>query len=166
MTPQAVAVQRQTRGAIVAEDNNEDRLGAVQNQLAKVDSRLDGVENRLAKVEGRLDGVENRLVKVESRLDGVENRLIKVEGRLERVEDRVARVESDVIELKRDVRGLDNTFKDFKIDVAKEFGAMRAEFKTSLGSLQTSIERTKVWMITTGVSTVLAVAAIVGFRAH
>jgi hypothetical protein len=45
--------------------------------------------------------------------------------------------------------------QDFKTDVAKEFGAVR-----------TSLERTKVWMLTTGIATVLGVAALVGFKSH
>jgi chromosome segregation ATPase len=107
------------------------------------------------KVEGRLERVEDRLVKVEGRLERVEDRLVKVESRLERVEDRLVRVETDVIELKGQVNTLNIELKDFKTDVAKGFGA-----------LQTSIERSKVWMITTGIGTVLAVAGIVGFRMH
>jgi hypothetical protein len=48
-------------------------------------------------------------------------------------------------------------FGDFKTEVAKEFGSLRAEVE----SVRTSLERTKVWILGTGISTVLSVAAIV-----
>jgi chromosome segregation ATPase len=44
--------------------------------------------------------------------------------------------------------------------VAKEIGSVRIEME----SLRTSIERNKVWMLCTGLSTVLSIAAIVGFK--
>jgi archaellum component FlaC len=148
MTPQAVAVYSENRGAGMNEGNNESRIGRIEDRLVEVDSRL--------------DGLENRLVKVEDRLDRVEDRLVKVEGRLDRIDDRLARVESDILEVKGQVRDLHYEFNIFKIDVAKEFGAVRGEF----GKVLTSIERTKVWMITTGVSTVLAVAGIISVKVH
>jgi hypothetical protein len=71
------------------------------------------------------------------------------------VEDRIARIESVVVELKGDVKTLTTEFRDFKTEVAKE-----------IGSLRTTIERTQVWKLGTGISTVLGVAAIVGFKVH
>jgi chromosome segregation ATPase len=47
-----------------------------------------------------------------------------------------------------------------KTEVAKELGSVRIEME----SLRTSIERNKVWMLCTGLSTVLSIAAIVGFK--
>jgi hypothetical protein len=82
------------------------------------------------------------------------------------VEDRIARLESDVAEVKGDVKVLTKEFRDFKVEVAKEFGAVRAELKGSVESLRTSIERTRVWMLGTGISTVLGVAALVGWKIH
>jgi hypothetical protein len=73
------------------------------------------------------------------------------------VEDRIARIESDVAEVKGDLKTLSTEFRDFKTEVAKEFGSVRVE----LQSLRTSIERTKIWMLGTGISTVLGVAALV-----
>jgi chromosome segregation ATPase len=174
MTAQAVTAQKQARGATVSEDNNEDRIGRVEDQLIQV--------------EGRLGRVEDQMVKVEGRLGRVEDQLIKVDGRLERVDDRLARVESDVVELKGQVKSLAAGLTDSRIEASKEFGAVRAEFKQECGAiraefkedlgalraemkegfgvLQTSIERSKVWMITTGVAAVLAIAGIVGFKTH
>lgn len=82
------------------------------------------------------------------------------------VEDRIARLESDVAELKVDVKSLNTHLLEFKTEVAKEFGFMKAEIRGSVESLRTSVERTKVWMLGTGISTVLGVAAIVGFKLH
>lgn len=106
-------------------------------------------------------------------------------------EDRIARLESDVAEVKGDVKTLNSRvseiqadlqdFKinvakefasaraelgDFKTEVAKEFGRVRTEMKESFGSLRTSIESTKVWVLTTGLATLLGVAAIVGLKSH
>jgi uncharacterized protein YlxW (UPF0749 family) len=82
------------------------------------------------------------------------------------VEDRIARIESDVAELNSDVKTLNTHLSDFRIEVAKEFGSVRAEIRGSVESLKTSIERTKVWMLGTGITTVLGVAAIVGLKLH
>jgi hypothetical protein len=38
----------------------------------------------------------------------------------------------------------------------------RTDLKGSFESLRTSIERTKVWMLTTGIATLLGVAALIG----
>jgi uncharacterized protein YydD (DUF2326 family) len=80
------------------------------------------------------------------------------------VEDRIARLESDIAELKGDVKSLNTHLLEFMTEVAKDFGFMKAEIRGSVESLRTSIERTKVWMLGTGISTVLGVAAIVGFK--
>ncbi|HWC00298.1 MAG TPA: hypothetical protein VG672_26505 [Bryobacteraceae bacterium] len=110
-------------------------------------------------------------------------------------EDRIERIESDVVEIKGGLKVLTKEFQDFKTAVAKEFGSLRTEVVTEFGSfraevarefglfraevakefgsvraeiesLRTTVERTKVWMLCTGISTVLGVAAIVGFKLH
>jgi hypothetical protein len=83
-----------------------------------------------------------------------------------RVEDRIARIESDVAELNGEVKMLNARFSDFKTEVAKEFGSIRVEIRGSVESLRTSLERTKVWMWGTGITTVLGVAAVVGLKLH
>lgn len=103
------------------------------------------------------------------------------------VAERLARLEADVTEMKGDIKTLGKQLGDFKTEVAKEFSSVRTElqgFKTEvakefgsvakeIGSvriemepLRTSIERNKVWMLCTGISTVLSIAAIVGFKLH
>jgi len=43
-----------------------------------------------------------------------------------------------------------------------EFG----KINTTMASLQTQIVQSKLWMLTTGVATVLSVAAVVGLKVH
>jgi hypothetical protein len=60
-------------------------------------------------------------------------------------------------------------FGDFKTEVAKEFSSVTKEIgsvRIEMKSLRTSIERNKVWMLCTGDSTVLGIAAIVGLKFH
>lgn len=103
---------------------------------------------------------------VEDQITRVADRITRVEDRIIRVEDRIARVESDVVEVKSNLKMLNTRINDFQTEVAKEFGAVRAELWKSVESLRTSIERTKVWMLGTGITTVLGVAAVVGFKLH
>jgi predicted RNase H-like nuclease (RuvC/YqgF family) len=69
-------------------------------------------------------------------------------------------------EVAKEFASLRAELRDFKTEVAKEFGSLRAELRSSMESLRTSIEHTKVWMLGTGISTVLGVAAIVGLKVH
>ena len=58
------------------------------------------------------------------------------------------------LESLRDVFDLLKTqFLTFKAEVAAEFGSV----KTSIESVRTSIERAKLWMVVTGVATILSV---------
>jgi hypothetical protein len=68
-------------------------------------------------------------------------------------DNRIVKLESDVTEIKEDVKclramieALRSEFLTFKAEVAREFGAIR-----------TSIERAKLWMVVTGVGTILSV---------
>jgi hypothetical protein len=72
-----------------------------------------------------------------------------------------------------EVQSLRTEVHSFKTDVAKEFGAVRAEngeFKSEvtkeLGLLRTAIVQARLWMLGTGITTVLSVAAIVGLKSH
>ena len=42
-------------------------------------------------------------------------------------------------------------------DMAQEFGSVRAHVAQEIGSLRTSIERAKLWMVVTGLGTILSV---------
>lgn len=61
------------------------------------------------------------------------------DNRVVRLESDVQHLQSDVTEIKGDLKSLKAEFLSFKAEVAKEFGSIR-----------TSMERTKLWMVVTG----------------
>ena len=97
-------------------------------------------------------------------------------------EDRMARLESDVGELKGDVKALNARVNESIISNAKEFGSLRAEMEKASGSLRaemekgfgslraemekgfgtlkTSMESAKLWMLVTGVGSVILVTFV------
>jgi chromosome segregation ATPase len=93
-------------------------------------------------------------------------------------EERIARLESDVDELKGDVKAIDKRLNEFIAATAKEFGAVRTEMekgfgalraemqegfgslRTSIESLRTAIESAKLWMLVTGVGSVILVTFV------
>jgi hypothetical protein len=82
-------------------------------------------------------------------------------------EDRIARLESDVGELKGDVKALNARVSESIIANAREFGGLRTEIEKSraetekgFGSLKTSIESAKLWMLVTGVGSVILVTFV------
>ncbi|MFL6600870.1 MAG: hypothetical protein ACJ8R9_06015 [Steroidobacteraceae bacterium] len=100
-------------------------------------------------------------------------------------EDRIARLESDVGELKGDVKSLNarvtesiianaKEFGGLKIEMEKGFGMLRTEIEMlrteteksradtekGFGSLNTSIESAKLWMLVTGVGSVILVTFV------
>lgn len=104
------------------------------------------------------------------------------DSRITKLEANVQHLQSDVTEIKGTLGWLRESFESFRIEVAKEFAAFRAEvakefgairgeiakesgslaaFRTEMakeiGSLRTSIERAKLWMIVTGLGTILSV---------
>ncbi len=77
----------------------------------------------------------------------------------------MAKIESDVEHLKRDmehlktdVHGLRVEFHEFKVDVTREFGAVRVEMAQGFGSLHTAIEHSKRWMVVTGIGMIASAA--------
>jgi hypothetical protein len=68
------------------------------------------------------------------------------DNRIVKLESDVHHLQSDVTEIKGDLKSLKTDFLTFKAEVAKEFGVIR-----------TSIERAKLWMVVTGVGTILSV---------
>ena len=96
-------------------------------------------------------------------------------------EDRIARLESDVSELKSDVKILNARLSDSIIAMEKGFGILRTEIErnrteiektrtefekgradteSSLGLLTKSIESAKLWMLVTGVGSVILMSFI------
>ena len=68
------------------------------------------------------------------------------DNRIVKLESDVHHLQSDVTEIKGDLKSVKTEFLTFKAEVAKEFGSIR-----------TSIERAKLWMVVTGVGTILSV---------
>ena len=68
------------------------------------------------------------------------------DNRIVKLESDVHHLQADVTEIKGDLKSLKTEFLTFKAEVAKEFGSIR-----------TSIERAKLWMVVTGVGTILSV---------
>jgi len=75
-------------------------------------------------------------------------------------EDRIARLESDVGELKGDIKALNARVSESIIANAREFGGLKAEMEKGFGSLKTSIESAKLWMLVTGVGSVILVTFV------
>lgn len=82
------------------------------------------------------------------------------EGRIGMLESDVRHLQADVTEIKGEVNALRGAvdllrieFLTFKTEVAKEFGLVRI----SIEALRTEIERAKLWMVVTGVGTILSV---------
>jgi len=92
-------------------------------------------------------------------------------------EDRIARLESDVGELKDDVKILNARLTESILSNAKEFGDLRTAMEKSrtdmeksrtdmekgFGSLKTAIESAKLWMLVTGVGSVILVTFVTLF---
>jgi archaellum component FlaC len=93
-----------------------------------------------------------------------DNQVIKLTADVQNLRADVNHLQSDVTEIKAEVRSLwavveelKTQFVSFKVEVAKELGAFRTEMARELGSIRTSIERAKLWMIVTGLGTILSV---------
>jgi hypothetical protein len=75
-------------------------------------------------------------------------------------EDRIARLEADVGELKEDVKALNVRVTESIIANAREFGGLRTDMEKGFGSLKTSVESAKLWMLVTGVGSVILVTFV------
>ena len=72
--------------------------------------------------------------------------IVKLESDVQHLQSHVTDLRADVKSLWTAVDSLKTEFLSFKADVAREFG-----------SLKTSIERAKLWMVVTGAGTILSV---------
>ena len=94
----------------------------------------------------------------------VESQVVKLEASVEHLQSDVTEIKRDGKSLRDAVDQLKTQFLTFKAEVATQFGSIKtevaAEFgsvRTSIESLRTSIERAKLWMVVTGVATILSV---------
>ncbi len=76
----------------------------------------------------------------------VEERLVKVETDIGHIKEDVSDLKTAVHEPGRTVQELGRKLDDFRVEVAKEFGAVR-----------TAIESAKLWMLISGVGTFVAI---------
>jgi predicted RNase H-like nuclease (RuvC/YqgF family) len=75
-----------------------------------------------------------------------DSRIIKLESDVQHLQSDVTEIKSEVKSLRDVIDLLKTQLLSFKADVATEFGAVK-----------TSIERAKLWMVVTGVGTILSV---------
>ena len=75
-------------------------------------------------------------------------------------EDRIARLESDVGELKGDIKALNARVSESIIANATEFGGLKTQMEKGFGTLRTEIESAKLWMLVTGVGSVILVTFV------
>ena len=75
-----------------------------------------------------------------------DDRIAGLESDVQHIQSDVTAIKSDVKSLWGALEALRTEFLSFKAEVAKEFGSVRA-----------SIERAKLWMVVTGVGTILSV---------
>jgi len=75
-----------------------------------------------------------------------DNRIVKLESDVHHLQSDVTEIKEDIKFLRAMIEALRSEFLTFKAEVAKELGSIRA-----------SIERAKLWMVVTGVGTILSV---------
>jgi hypothetical protein len=80
---------------------------------------------------------------------------IVVEDRIAVLESDMRHVRSDIAEIKGDIKSARTELYSFKTEVAEQFGELRTEMHKELGSIRTSIEQAKLWMLVTGVGAVI-----------
>ena len=84
-------------------------------------------------------------------------RALSDDSRITDLEVNLRHLQSDVTEIKGSVGWQREAFESFRIEVTKQFGAIRTEVAQEIGSVRTFIERGKLWMVVTGLGTILSV---------
>jgi len=79
------------------------------------------------------------------------------ESRIVKLESDVHHLQSDVTEIKADIKSLRAEFQTQFGTLKTEFLTFKAEVAKEFGSIRTSIERAKLWMVVTGIGTILSV---------
>jgi predicted RNase H-like nuclease (RuvC/YqgF family) len=83
----------------------------------------------------------------------VQEKVMTDESRIAKLEADVCHLQSDVTELKELLKRLRDAFDSLRAEVAREFVTVWKE----LGAIRIAIERAKLWMVITGVGTILSV---------
>ena len=71
-------------------DLMEQKLSPINNRLDKMDSRLDAMDSRLDAMDSRFDRIENRLDKVESNVSSLRAGQIEIRKDLKALDDKVS----------------------------------------------------------------------------
>jgi predicted RNase H-like nuclease (RuvC/YqgF family) len=82
-----------------------------------------------------------------------DSRIVKLESDVHHLQADATEIKEDVKFLRAVIEALRSEFQTFKAEVAREFGSVAKEF----GLVRASIERAKLWMVATGVGTILSV---------
>jgi hypothetical protein len=89
-----------------------------------------------------------------------DNHIIKLAADVHHLQSDMTEVKGDIKSLRSLIDALRSELLNFKVEVAKEFGSVAKEFGSvarEFGLLRASIERAKLWMLVTGVGTILSV---------
>jgi predicted nucleic acid-binding Zn-ribbon protein len=82
-----------------------------------------------------------------------QERFVTDESRFVKLESDVQHLQADVTEIKGEVKSLRTTVDSMR----SEFLAFKTEVAKEFGSVNTSIERARLWMVVTGAGTILSV---------
>ena len=111
------------------------------------------VPERAMTDDSRIARIEVNVEKLQSDVQHLQSDVQHLQSDVQQLQSDVKHLQSDVTELKGMVKWLRDALESLKADflshkteVAKEFGAVRV-----------SIERAKLWMVITGVGTILSV---------
>jgi hypothetical protein len=107
---------------------------------------------QLAPERGMTD--DSRLAKLEGDVQHLQSDVTEIKGDLKSLRGTVELLSTEFLSFKTEVA---KEFGSFRSEVAKEFGSFRSEVAKEFGSVRTSIERAKLWMVVTGVGTILSV---------
>ena len=73
-----------------------------------MEQKLSPINNRLDKMDSRLDAMDSRLDAMDSRLDAMDSRFDRIENRLDKVESNVSSLRAGQIEIRKDLKALDD----------------------------------------------------------
>jgi hypothetical protein len=94
--------------------------------------------------------------------------IVKLESGVQHLQSDVTEIKADIKSLWAAVEALMREFLSFKADVERQFGSVRTSMERDFGSVRTAverdfgqvraaIERAKLWMLVTGVGTILSI---------
>lgn len=86
-----------------------------------------------------------------------QERVMVDESRIAKLEADVHHLQADSIELKSAFESLRDAFESFKAEISRELALFKVDVAKEFGSIRASIERAKLWMVVTGVGTILSV---------